>query len=90
MRRNDCPKTKWGRFFDKCREPMIDQDFECVNDIFSKNDFYFSDIKFMHNVVLANFYGKSLIQFYSGDLQRVRGNPRSGGEPARVLALAKT
>ena len=80
MRRRKRPEGEWGRFFDKCRVSLVDQNIGDVNDVFSQVKLYFSDTKSMHNVVLSNFYGRSLIQFYSGDVQRVNG---SAGGPSR-------
>ena len=56
---------------------MIDQDIEFVNDIPPTINFYLSDTTRMHNVVLAKFYGKLLMQFYSGTVERM-GRTRAG------------
>ena len=45
----------------------------------------------MHNVVVASFYGKSLMQFYSGNVHRVRdpqkGPSRHNGSESRWNTL---
>ena len=87
MRRNDRPRAKWDKFLDKCRVPMVNQNTEGVMEIFPTINSHFSDTSFMHNAVLDNFYGKMLIHFYSGAVERVGKTGRTYGSSSRWNTL---